>query len=286
VRGRGLLDLPVNIKFTGDRADEHVLPAFDAAESLDGIAKSLLIPVNYLFERKVRRRNFQYRGYSIDLVGVGPGSIDALFLLHLFPGELKVLGDLAVAVGGGAIVEFVKAIYNRTIGKNAPKVIEELESSGELNHGDISALQDAALPSIKRAHTVINKGANNIFIFADQPNAVHFDAESKRYVQGNIINRERRAKLVSVGSYNVNTRYGRVFDYEEGKTIPFDLARKVDAKTITTITGSISDYALAKEGDENLGSAVAILYTSIDTIDGKVKKFLVLKARKEIADLE
>jgi hypothetical protein len=278
------VELSVNIKFSGDRAEQHVLPAFDAAESLDGISKSLLIPINYLFEGRVRHKNFQYQGYTIDLVAVRPGSVEALFRINLAPEQMVLLKEVGIGLGVNLIYDFLKAIYARTIGKKAPNRIEQLESQRQLNSGDMAAIEDAALPSIKRAHTVINKGADSIFIFSDQPVAVRFDAISKSYVQNSVGNYEVRSKIVSVASYNANSRYGRVFDYEQGKTVPFDLTTQADGKTITTILGSITDYALAKRSDR-VKSAIAIQYTSVDSVDGRIKKLIIHKARKELSDL-
>lgn len=47
---------------------------------------------------------------------------------------------------------------------------------------------------------------------------------------------------------------------------------------------SMTSYALSKEGDE-LKSAIAIKYTSIDAADESIKKMVIWKARKEINEL-
>jgi hypothetical protein len=90
---------------------------------------------------------------------------------------------------------------------------------------------------------------------------------------------------VSVGSYNANTRYGRVFDYDVGKTIPFDLHPDVDYTTVEVLLDSITNYALAQTGTQGLASAVAVKYTSINSVDGRTKKFIIHKARRELRDL-
>ncbi len=277
------MELPVLVKFTGDKADNHALPAFDAAESLDGLAKSLLIPLNYLVEGKVRHKNFQYQGYRLDLQAIRPGSLDALFHIQISAEEMLVLREVAIAVGSAIVYDFLKAIFLRVTGRAASDKIEELESEGKLNSGDMAAIEDAIEPSVRRAHTVINKGANNIFIFADKVNGVQFNSATKSYVQSRVSNPDLRAKLVTVPSYNANSRYGRVYDYDLKKTVPFTLNVAADEETIGTVTGSITDYALAKRGDR-MRAAIAIQYTSIDSVDGHEKRLLIHKARKNLTD--
>jgi hypothetical protein len=190
------------------------------------------------------------------------------------------LTEVGVGLTSSFVYDFLKTIYSRAIGKKAPDKIEELESEGQLHSGDMAAIEDAAMPSIKRAHTIANNGANNVFIFSGQHTVVHFDSASKRHVQSSLRNNELRSKIVSVPSYNANSRYGRVFDLDQQKTVPIE----ADGPTIATITGSIADYALAKRADR-IKSAVAIQYTSIDSIDGKIKKLIIHKARKELSHL-
>lgn len=279
------MDIPLTVKFSGMDADLHRLPAFDAAESIDGIAKSLLVPVNYLIERKVRHKNFQFEGFRIDLVALRPGSFDAIFQIVIDPNHLHYLVDAGIAVAAPLITDFLKTIFRRAIGHAAPARIEELEREGRISPGDVAAIIDAVEPSVRRSHTVINKGANNINIITGDNSVVLFDAQSKRYVQGNFRNNELRSKLVSVGSYNANTQYGRVFDFEAGKTLPFNLAGGVDAKSVGVLLDSITRYALARANRDAVASAVAIQYTSIDSVDGRIKRFIIHKARKDIHEL-
>ena len=194
------MELPLKIKFDGEDADEHRLPAFDAAESLDGIAKSILIPTNYLVEGRVRYKNFTYDDYRIDLISVRPGSLDVLFNIHLNLDALKDLHELGIAVTGAFVYDFIKSVIGRAIGKSAPKAIERLEEQNLLKTGDMGALVDAIEAPVKRAHTVINRGAKKIAIIDGDSSPINLNAASKLYVQTTEINSEVRSKVVSVPS--------------------------------------------------------------------------------------
>lgn len=273
----------LEISFRGDRADDHRLPAYSATESLDGIARATLIMTNYLVERRVRRKEFKYQGYDVDLVALTPGSFNALFDIHIADEYLHYLLEVGVGVTAGGIVELFKGLFRRSIGRDAP-TLDQLEAQDALPAGDLGAVLDAAEPALRRAHTVVNHGANRIVLISGDNNIVTFNDQSKQYVYENVFDNEPRSKLFSIGSYNVNSRYGRAFDYDLGKTIPFEVAQGADAATISAILGSIRDYGMSKEGQE-LNSAIALLYTRVLAVDGRVKKLKVSRARQQIADL-
>lgn len=272
------------VRFSGGDAEQHRLPAYNATESLDGIARSSLILTNYLVERRVRHKNFSYTGYSVDLVALQPGSFEALFDINILNHCLEYLPEIGIGIASNFLTDVFRAIFRRSIGGSAPQKIEELEASEKLSAGDMGALVDAVEPAIRRAHTVISQGAESIDIIAPDADIVNFDPASKAFVNKSIFDNEPMTKLFSIGSYNANSRYGRAFDFSLGKTIPFTVLTTADADTMRVILDSIRSYALKKEG-VNLDSAVALRYTRILAIDGRVKKMTIFKARKEIADL-
>lgn len=181
-----MINFPLKVKFTGADADQHRVPAFSGIESLDGVAKSLLIPINYLAEKRVRHKNFGFEGYSLDLVAVRPGSLDAILQIILNADNLKYAGEVGIGVTSTFLADYLRALYSRSIGKHAPRHIEKLEEEGTLDTGDMGALVDAIAPSVKRAHTVIGQGANNIVLITGDNNVVSFNRASKAYVQTSI----------------------------------------------------------------------------------------------------
>ena len=59
----------------------------------------------------------------------------------------------------------------------------------------------------------------------------------------------------------------------------------MDVTTISTLLDSMRDYALARAKEKFAASAVAIKYSSIDAADGRTKKLIIHKARKELRNL-
>ena len=139
-------------------------------------------------------------------------------------------------VGAYASSEFVEkflaSTLRRSVGETADPTVEELEALDSLNAGDTSALVDAIEPAMKSAHTVINHGASKIEVLTPKAELAVLDAETKRYVWTSRPDDEVQEKLLGIASYNANSREGRAFDYDLGKTIPFSIARGADRTTV------------------------------------------------------
>jgi hypothetical protein len=274
------------VSFRGRQADRHMLPAYDAAQSIYGISRSLLIVTNYLSEGRVRRKNFDSvkRGYQINLVAQQPGSFEFLFQIVADPAVHAIGHAVAAKVAGDFTVAFIKSVFRMCVGKSADKEIEALEENGTLKSGDLGALVEAIEPAMRAAHTSINRGATTIVLVQGDNNIVNLDARTKAYVYDSVESGEIQQKLFSIASFNANGFSGRAYDYEEGRTIPFDLAKNADRATIAAMMRSMSTYAM-RNLNQNMNSAIALEYTETEALDGRVKKMHVIKARAEIADL-
>jgi hypothetical protein len=272
-------------RFSGDVADEHKLPAYDAIQSLYGITRALLITTNYLVEGRVRHRRFEEIGFGFDLIAQRPGSFDTVFAIVTDPGTMKIAVELGIAITGSFICDFLKSIFQRSVGQDAAPAIEDLETEEKLRSGDLGALVEAIEPSMREAHMVVGRGAQNIVIIKGDNNIVSLDRHTKDYVNTSIDDERLGAKLFSIASFNANSGYGRAFDYEEGRTIPFVLSSDADRTTIDNILTSFSSYARRRRLGDDLFSAVALQYRATRSVDGRIKRIRVLRARAELRSL-
>jgi hypothetical protein len=197
---------------------------------------------------------------------------------------MSVVSAVGLGVAGNFIHDFIKTMFRRSVGLGAEESVERLERAGSLNPGDSAALVEAIEPAMREAHSSVGKGAHDIFIINGDHNVINLNSRTKSYVYSSIEDNSVYTKIFSIGSFNANSGHGRAFDFEEGRTIPFQLAGKVDRETIEFITDSISSYAFRRIGD-NLESAIALLYKVTLAQDGRVKKLHVFKARRELVDL-
>ncbi|MBI1650045.1 hypothetical protein [Hyphomicrobium sulfonivorans] len=274
------------ISFSGSLADQHRLPAYAGTQSLSGIARSILIPMMYLAEGKVRHRKLSHRGFELDLVATRPGSFESVYELISNPGAMiawEFLANVGIDVAKDFAVDFVKSIINRSVGNDASENIEDLERDGRLPIGDVHALVDAVEPAVKQAHASIGNGASNILIINGDRNVVKLDARTKAFVMSAEEDPDVRDMDFSIGSFNANTGYGRAFHYQDQRTIPFVLSGQADAKTVNAILASLSEYTRVKRFGEGQVSRVRLTYTTIVAPDGRVKKMEIIKARNIVS---
>ncbi|MBY5420824.1 hypothetical protein [Rhizobium leguminosarum] len=185
------------------------------------------------------------------------------------------------------LYDLFKVVYRRVTGGNEeaiPASVQELEAE---RGGDVAALIEAVEPSVRLGHNVINHGVMNINLnvqAAAPAPIVQFNPQTKQYMWESVINNDIRLKLFSMASFNANQGTGRAFDLEEGRSVPFELGPDVDRLSVDTLLGSISSYTRRKRLGDDLRSAVAVMYTSVEAADGRIKKIRILAARNEIQD--
>lgn len=278
------MKLELVAKFEGDQAESHSLPAYPAVQSIYGVARANLVAINFLAEGRVRRKGFDAKGYDLILKSQRPGSFETVFELVLRPESMAYGAAILGGVGGNFATDFLKTIFRRTIGRQTNNRIDQMEAKGELNPGDIAALVDAVTPALKSAHKSIDAGANviNININGDN-NIVSFDDRSKAFLNDFSIDNTVRAKEFSIGSFNANSGEGKAFDYDLGHLVTFDLATNIDRQSVNLITDSISKYAQRKF--EDLNSRVAVRYTSINSLDGRIKKMRFHQVSSNLSEL-
>lgn len=279
----------LEVKFEGGIAEQHRIPAYEGTKSLEGLTRSMLIITNFLVEGRVRRKEFGRVPITFNLVAQRPGSFESLYEIGYQAAVIggPIAGGLAMGAAGNLLYDLFKVVYGRVTGgpdePNPGSVVELEEERG----GDVAALIEAVEPSVRLAHNVINHGVMNINIHAPAvapAPIVNFTPQTKQYMWESVINNDVRLKLFSMASFNANQGTGRVFDLEEGRSVPFELSTDVDRQSVDTLLGSIASYTRRRRLGDDLRSAIAVMYTSVEAADGRIKKIRILAARNEIQD--
>lgn len=269
------------VNMTGDVAENHEIPAYLGSKSIYGISRSLLIITNLATEGRVRKKDYDLNKFSINLQTPRAGSFELVYHVVFHPVTLTLAGGVAASMIWDALKYCGKRLsgHSPPIPQSTEKLLEKAKSTED-------RLLDALEPSVREVHQVINNGVINMnFNNGKDEDKLKFDLESKKYVWDNVIDRNLRTKLFSVSKFDVTSAAGAAFDFEEKRPISFQLDAGIDYLSIQSVMKSQRMYAAAKFNNELINSAVAFKYTSINTIDNRVKKMFVAKVRDELTQI-
>jgi hypothetical protein len=278
------LDQVLVVKLDGDMASDGEVPAFASLESLHGFSQAVMMILHFAETGEIRRRGFKELRTDLRIIATREGSFEFIF-------EFKDLVPIFVEAYGKGIAnaswELIKTVFSRAIGASGSKDIEAAEEAGALNTGDLGALVQAAEPSIRKAHSVVNHGSSNINIFINgDDNRIVLDAASKEYMHESIFNDETRSQRFLVTSFDGRNRTGRLFDLEAEQAFTFDLLAEADRASLTVIVDAARAYALREKGKFDEKMEVVCAFTSIDAADGRTKRLRIYAAARTFEELE
>lgn len=269
-----LVDVPFSLRITGDQADFHELQAYDGFSSLAGFSLTLALVTNYVETGQIRHRgNFEGRSL-VRATPIQEGSIVTDFVVRLAKaavGESLVNSPEAAAA---LLLDVTKRTIDRNLGiapEPKTQALQQLEASSK-EAGALEALVAATEPSVKQTHNIIGSGAKAVDIFGGTRRLGIYDDKTKAYVNGTEIGRNVIIKDVSVASFNVNTGYGGVFDFDLKRVVPIAVNRDTLATAKSVLTWGINQYA------NGTGATVSLTFRPILALDGTVKKYLVIDA--------
>lgn len=187
-----------------------------------------------------------------------PGSLTALFALG---------GALAVGVGGNLVYDLMKEVWGRATGSGKEGDFEVGDRT--FRGGDIDALTEAVTPSLLRGHAWIDDHRQRIAIKTGHQILVDFSKGTKEYLKNEIFEEGESQQDVSVAALNANSKHGRVFFHDLGRTIPFRVHKDADARTVPNISRYLTQYV------DKTGATVSIRFKKIFHIDGRLKRIVI-----------
>lgn len=274
-----------NASFKGGSARNHLVPAYDSISALYGISRGILVPTHFLTDDAVRHRNISSPNYNLFLSPPREGSVEFLFQLAVNLGPVLANHPIVTGVTTKVVSEFITNSMKRTVGKDdqiKKNILEE-----RIDEGTKEAIAASMEPSIRSGHKIINNGVLNITVNAGD-NSVVFDGSTKNYINNFNVSDSLSTRLLSVGSYNVNTKSGGAFDSEAGRVIPFTLASNTDGQSIISILDSqraYAQYRMSENPEERDRAFIAMQHYEIRDGNNKLKRLEIVKARPNIDDI-
>jgi hypothetical protein len=267
------MEVEIRAKFEIEEPSSHRLPAYEGSQSIQGIARGLVLATHFAATGVVRHR----APFSSDLqVYIEPprrGSLEAIYQIVSDP-AVQVAGTLGISVTGAFLYDFMKTIFSRSVGKSTDPSNAGVQEIDDTRSGDMDAIE----PSLRLGHKAINYGANNIVIIQGDNNVVKLDHNTKEYVERSELSQIVEEQDLSVGSFNANSGYGRVYFHDLAKTVPFIIHKEAEPGTRGAISYSLDRYANHRPSD------VPVRFIRVQAADGRTKSIVIVDAKKFTED--
>jgi hypothetical protein len=250
--------MSLEITFLGREADRHQIEANDGLESLAGLSHAATLVAHFAATGVVRQRYPYDDGLKFYFQTTKPGSLTAI---------LAVGGTLAAGAAGNLVYDLLKIVWKRATGTGDEGDVSIGDQT--FRGGDLDALTEAVTPSLLRGHAWIDGSQQRISIKRGSQLLVDFSKGTKSYLKDEVAEEGQSQQDVSVAALNANSKHGRVFFFDLGRTIPFKVDRHATARTTSNLSRYLTQYV------DNTGATVNIRFKKIFHTDGRLKRIII-----------
>ncbi|SFK54831.1 DUF7946 domain-containing protein [Falsiroseomonas stagni] len=265
------------LKLSGDTSDRHEFQGYDGYTALAGFAWALALAAHFADTGTVRQRG-DFTGRQAVRANIPkPGSIIADFSVVLLNDPIATFNYGTALAGVSSSVfltDLVKRLFDRNLGRTSTPTTPLLQALIEKREGDVEALTAKVEPAIKQTHRVIDNGAAKISVLGGYNMIANLDRATKDYVNSNYQDNAIKQKDFSVASFNANSGYGSVFDFDLGRTVAFSMSSRALADYGGVFSWGLDQYA------NRTNRRINIQYTRILAMDETPKRYIVLNAQK------
>lgn len=268
--------LDVVIRYDGSTADSGQLNLYQAAESLDGIARVVNVIVHaFANDGQIRERLKAPEGAETYLSAAKKGCFEETVTVVF---DAETVKKIKPSVIVGNFWDFLTASVSAAIGReydpNTP-MVKKIASKNETFFEELAEELENALQRLHRP--IKSHGAHTItFSRPKAGDAVTLDKESLDYVSVMDQERELTYWRGNVTKYNTLTGYGRIYLDEVGETIPFKIDRfKENISAQKAATASMNERVNEEAGKRRVGAYA--VRNSLNTL----KRLTILELRIE-----
>ncbi|WP_313005113.1 hypothetical protein [Brevundimonas sp.] len=270
-------EIRFKIQYQGGKADDHALPGYDGATSIDGITRAFHIALNAYMTGEVSTRATVLNNAKIYIKPPKKGSFvfELICLIEAYPATSSVIS----AVAAPAIYDFIKTAFNRATGKQDAEpentTLAKIYNAkspppGKVEPADLDYLAEVLEGSLQDGHRVIGEdGVQKIQISAPRSVLLEFTPETKEWVNTQEESRVTETLHGNVTRYNSISRNGRAYIEELERVVPFRPNGDFPAAEFAYLTWSLHG--------SNTGAAkrLALSVRRVTSASGKVKRLLL-----------
>ena len=259
----------ISIKFLGSDADDHLMPASEAGNTLTGVGVALNRVAYYLETGKVRFKGPYSENSRIFIAPPKQGSVLIPIIVSI--ASNPVAQAIGVELTAGLVVALSKVVFNRAIGRGSE---DDIKSWERIPPGTIDAITESVEKPLKQAHYSIGHGANEVHVHFSSEGPVVFDESSKDFLGRAEFDPRLVSTLGRVSALNGNDKGGRVYIPDLGRGVPFSLDDDISEEGINSLLWSNAQYFRGRDSD------VIVTYNQWVTQQSAAKHLLIRKAER------
>ncbi|SFO83741.1 hypothetical protein SAMN04488047_10175 [Tranquillimonas alkanivorans] len=296
--------LKVELKYSGDQADQHLISLYDLSQALYGFERSLALTTHLVLNDEVITQATALRGAEILCFAPRAGSVSIVAAIGLLAtGAYKLttlkadnpLGhlihsayDFAVHKVTGQPLDYDKSMrqlyeegrYEKALGLKLPR------------ESQFDSLAEKIEPPLTKMHRPIVRsqtaGAAEIFFSSElsaKPRVINFNRDTYAKMKYRTRLDQIHPVEAKVAVFNPNTQNGRIFVSEHERTIPFYLTPAGRSTEAYRLIGESYSKNLNNREDDNAFLVFDVL--EVKSKLGRTTKYQVVKVRpRESADAE
>ena len=240
---------------------------YDGTRSLFGFSKAFSIASHYLLSGNVKfQAPAASKNVEIFLTPSRPGSFDqgiAFFFDHM---PEIITGTALTPI---IFKDFIALAFNKAVGREFSPSSSAVNKIKASQSSDLDALSDALEGPLKDAHRTVLGQPNRVHVIGNGRNIVEFTSSSAQYLHDRIVEPQVSTLEVSIASYNVNSKSGRFYVFELGRTVSFEPAKNASIGDLSPISWSLD------QRNRGMPGPILIKATKVIATNGDIKKLLL-----------
>jgi len=111
------MEVEIKAKFDLEEVGSHRLPAYEGAQSIQGIARGLVLATHFIATGTVRQRTPFDSDIQVYMEPPRRGSLEAIFQIVSDPNLKMMAAGVGASFTAAVLYDFVKMTFSRSVGK-------------------------------------------------------------------------------------------------------------------------------------------------------------------------
>lgn len=255
------------------------ISAYDAAQALYGIARSLAITTHYGLTGKIIKQAPSISGAKVLVQPPRAGSFEFIAPVVDFiaqPAGPSIGEVITISVASSFIYDLTKLLYRRLCGLSENPETAQLKDVLLRKPGEIDSIADSIEEDVIRLHRPLDGNVFNFHIYGGTNKFGDFDRKTYDFAKTKELGSSIEHFVGNVASLNGNTLNGRFWLADEQRTVGFkeDKMTKLSLGERKLLSWSLNEYVNQRSG------SVVISGIALRSKQGLLKSVFVTGVRR------